>query len=152
MLNAAGFACAQCNNKDETLHVHHKQYIKGRSAWEYDDEELVVLCESCHQREHEQADFINKLLACVPTEYKHDLVGILTGITYVTTGDNRIIDESSHNGVDQIMLMAGIASFKCRELDLTGMDRLSKFLKEEIEQSKARRKEWAQRNAIRGLN
>lgn len=34
------------------LHVHHKYYVKGKKAWEYDNTALVTLCTDCHQEEH----------------------------------------------------------------------------------------------------
>ncbi len=30
------------------LHVHHKYYVKGKLPWEYPNEALVTLCETCH--------------------------------------------------------------------------------------------------------
>lgn len=47
------FACEGCYDTEATLHVHHKIYIKGREPWEYDLNQLALLCESCHQEEHE---------------------------------------------------------------------------------------------------
>jgi len=51
-LNDAGFACQYCGDSKSTLHVHHRQYIKGREPWEYADTELVVLCDVCHENAH----------------------------------------------------------------------------------------------------
>lgn len=34
------------------LQVHHKKYIQNRMLWEYDDNDLLTLCESCHREEH----------------------------------------------------------------------------------------------------
>lgn len=44
--------CRKCFSQDE-LHVHHKQYIEGRLAWEYDPLYLITLCSECHKKEHE---------------------------------------------------------------------------------------------------
>lgn len=35
-----------------SLNVHHKHYIIGHKAWEYDDEDLVTLCNECHTKVH----------------------------------------------------------------------------------------------------
>lgn len=35
------------------LHIHHKYYIKGYQAWEYNNEVLITLCEICHDEMHE---------------------------------------------------------------------------------------------------
>lgn len=45
--------CQRCFSEDKTLHVHHKQYIDGRKVWEYEAPELLVLCDECHEQEHE---------------------------------------------------------------------------------------------------
>lgn len=34
------------------LQVHHKKYIQNRMLWEYEDNDLITLCESCHRKEH----------------------------------------------------------------------------------------------------
>lgn len=61
-LEAHGWACRRCEAQDITLHVHHKQYIKGRMAWEYEDSDLDVLCESCHAVEHDHQDLLRRIL------------------------------------------------------------------------------------------
>jgi hypothetical protein len=48
ILNRDMFTCQSCEAKDITLHVHHKAYIKGKMAWEYDDEFYQSLCKDCH--------------------------------------------------------------------------------------------------------
>lgn len=65
MLNAAGWKCRCCTAEDATLHVHHKRYFKGRMAWEYVDDELDVLCESCHKALHIEQDALQSLLASI---------------------------------------------------------------------------------------
>ena len=34
------------------LHIHHKYYINEFMAWEYDNDALITLCETCHQELH----------------------------------------------------------------------------------------------------
>lgn len=51
------FACVQCGTDQEMLHVHHTFYWDKEDEappWDYDDETLISLCESCHKDEHEQ--------------------------------------------------------------------------------------------------
>ena len=36
------------------LHVHHKSYKENHLAWEYENSNLITLCEDCHQKEHYQ--------------------------------------------------------------------------------------------------
>ena len=37
----------------KTLNVHHRGYLPGRKPWEYHDQCLVTLCETCHAEETE---------------------------------------------------------------------------------------------------
>lgn len=63
MLSAADFKCQSCLNGEVTLHVHHKRYVKGRMAWEYENIELEVLCEVCHADQHEVHALLEEVLA-----------------------------------------------------------------------------------------
>jgi hypothetical protein len=45
------FTCQDCNNKEETLHVHHKTYEFGKDPWEYPDTNFITLCWECHETE-----------------------------------------------------------------------------------------------------
>lgn len=36
-------------------HLHHRRYIKGRLPWEYDDSDLILLCDVCHKFIHDVA-------------------------------------------------------------------------------------------------
>ncbi len=62
-LQKAEFHCERCSDGDNTLHVHHKRYVKGRLAWEYELGELAVLCEACHEEEHQDQQLRSELLA-----------------------------------------------------------------------------------------
>ena len=52
VLQRDSFKCVKCNNDKLTLHVHHKSYVIGKSAWDYPIEYLETLCENCHKNEH----------------------------------------------------------------------------------------------------
>ena len=46
-----GNKCERCGSK-EFLQVHHKQYLKDKLAWEYENDMLECLCGGCHMKEH----------------------------------------------------------------------------------------------------
>lgn len=66
VLSLSGWACQCCGATDQTLHVHHKRYAKGRMAWEYSENELAALCEDCHQEVHHADDVFREVLAHCP--------------------------------------------------------------------------------------
>lgn len=51
-LQAADFSCQKCATTSRALDVHHTLYVPGRNPWEYELEDLRVLCEDCHRSEH----------------------------------------------------------------------------------------------------
>ena len=48
----AKFRCESCGCARSFLHVHHKEYRRGRAPWDYPDDLLACLCESCHETAH----------------------------------------------------------------------------------------------------
>lgn len=45
------FTCRSCKSTTTTLNVHHISYTKGAEPWEYELEDLLTLCEDCHEYE-----------------------------------------------------------------------------------------------------
>lgn len=45
------FTCVECGDDKNTLHVHHQEY-KNCEIWDYPNESLITLCESCHNKKH----------------------------------------------------------------------------------------------------
>lgn len=35
------------------LHVHHRFYRKGKEPWQYEMEDMMVICGTCHESIHE---------------------------------------------------------------------------------------------------
>jgi hypothetical protein len=62
-LQRANWCCENCGDKQTTLNVHHKKYVKGRLAWEYELDELAVLCQPCHESEHQEKDLLSTLMS-----------------------------------------------------------------------------------------
>lgn len=51
--------CCDCGVEDGTdgpeskLNVHHRHYIDGKEPWEYEDQDLLLICDKCHGYIHE---------------------------------------------------------------------------------------------------
>ena len=52
------FCCEVCGDSKSTLHVHHNEYLKGREVWDYERDQLSVICDSCHEETHSKTDFL----------------------------------------------------------------------------------------------
>lgn len=83
VLEMHNFSCENCGDSESTLHVHHKLYIKGRMAWDYNADQLASLCESCHQAEHAFRSELDELAAHVGSVTAAALLrGFITGTEY----------------------------------------------------------------------
>ena len=51
VLSERGNKCEFCGGTD-VLQIHHTFYIRGKMPWEYDINDMRVLCKKCHQRIH----------------------------------------------------------------------------------------------------
>lgn len=54
------FTCQECGSTEDTLHVHHRYYERGKNPWEYPDESMETLCFICHSREGYIKKIINE--------------------------------------------------------------------------------------------
>lgn len=45
------WTCQECGDTTRTLHVHHKKYT-GENPWDAPDDDLVTICEVCHETAH----------------------------------------------------------------------------------------------------
>lgn len=55
------FCCEVCGDSTSPLNVHHKEYFKNAEPWEYENEQLAVLCESCHEHHHDSFDLLKNM-------------------------------------------------------------------------------------------
>jgi hypothetical protein len=53
ILQRDDFTCQKCQDTTTTLHVHHRRYLTGHQPWEYEEHDLVTLCELCHSDEQQ---------------------------------------------------------------------------------------------------
>lgn len=53
--------CCLCGDTENTLHVHHLRYKKNADPWDYDNDDLITLCESCHYNFDEFDEFFSGL-------------------------------------------------------------------------------------------
>lgn len=62
IMERADFTCESCGDEKKTLAVHHRIYLGGRKAWEYENEYLECLCEDCHTSKHNLQAELNAVL------------------------------------------------------------------------------------------
>jgi len=62
------FHCEMCGDGESTLHVHHKEYFKGREPWEYNSKQLACICKSCHEEHHSNDDFLKLVCSYAPLD------------------------------------------------------------------------------------
>lgn len=123
MLEAAGWECSNCGDKSTTLHVHHRQYFKGRLAWEYGDDELVVLCEPCHANEHEELEGLKQLMARLSPQTIFALVaGFNMPSDWIDAG---VIEDGRQS--DALAFAAGFVAYLVHGLDIDDVRKVAEF-------------------------
>jgi hypothetical protein len=93
VLNLRGFKCENCANEEKQLHVHHRFYLKGRKAWEYDNDVLQVLCETCHENEHKKPkenENQSEIIEFINSLNKENYTSFLEIIEYLKHNHNEI--------------------------------------------------------------
>lgn len=78
-LDKAEYACQCCGDSESQLHVHHKQYFKGRMIWQYETGELSVLCAECHEAAHAQMDELKSLLSALDPDGVPSVISLIAG-------------------------------------------------------------------------
>jgi hypothetical protein len=102
VMEAAGFECESCGDKEATLNVHHKAYKKNADPWEYEIEELACLCEVCHAHEHALDAALSEALYKYKTEScglgltKERLLGYLQAAFWGDGQDNEWVEVISY--------------------------------------------------------
>lgn len=113
-LNFADWRCDRCCDAESTLHVHHKRYVKGRAPWEYDLEELAVLCAHCHGVEHEQAQLRAALLSRLALdgpESIDDMLAMVCGFTASRGGPDEKLQQLAQQFGEQAPIAFAWGSF-----------------------------------------
>jgi hypothetical protein len=82
------FCCKRCGDNESPLAVHHLSYIANREPWEYPLENLITLCESCHQYDYEmRGDYEKQLLSIIKSKgfMADDIYCIVSGFLKLQT-------------------------------------------------------------------
>lgn len=78
ILQRAEFQCENCGDGSETLHVHHGYYRKDLEPWEYPQESLWCLCESCHADIQRELGELHERLAFMPPHMLYEVALVLS--------------------------------------------------------------------------
>lgn len=114
-LEAAEWKCDHCEGGKETLNVHHRWYKKDAAPWEYEHDELQVLCEKCHKTFHDFKKSIDIVVGLLgPTELPVAL-GVLKSLVLHHTQDMNL---QIYNPLESVG-----ASFICSAMEPSRQDR-----------------------------
>lgn len=71
----SNYMCEHCRATEATLHVHHKIYRRGAEPWDYELHELELLCESCHEEQHDLKKSLQDAIAILDQYAFQSLLG-----------------------------------------------------------------------------
>lgn len=80
ILSRADWRCEACEETTKQLHVHHRHYVRGRKPWEYKDNELDALCETCHERATAATKTMKTLTGNMGRFEMEEIVGFAQGL------------------------------------------------------------------------
>lgn len=93
IMERADFSCESCGDKSKTLAVHHRMYLRGRKAWEYENDLLECLCETCHEEKHRLQAELNAVL--VMSADLEQVIGYAKGLYATVTNTTDEVDIGS---------------------------------------------------------
>jgi HNH endonuclease len=110
ILERDGFTCVWCGDKEKTLHVHH--FVYKKNPWEVGTDDLMTLCEDCHQwledlisntrsliRHDVEANLLMDLLELLDAGHGLAVGQILSGCRKMLVGMRRVVNEQPVNDV-----------------------------------------------------
>lgn len=62
--------CQFCGCQDKYMQVHHKRYIKGNKPWDYEDKDLITLCNRCHEYITDVKNSLYEIFISVRDEFR----------------------------------------------------------------------------------
>lgn len=76
--------CAICRRADVETHVHHVFYDPSLKLWEYDHNDVMLLCAACHKEFHEQLNNFRRHVFkhLTPTTLRVLNGALLVGLTH----------------------------------------------------------------------
>lgn len=90
------FTCQLCGDTETMLNVHHLAYHRDRNIWEYDDWELMTLCENCHKDEHSSLDDLTSYIESIKSKgvTMREIIAVLDSIDIdLYLGHDRTIND-----------------------------------------------------------
>lgn len=93
-----GPQCDDCGEDTQgALHVHHRLYREGAEPWEYDYNELRLICADCHERIHKTEKRLRKFAISVRPHICYELNALLDELEELPDGALKIALAQSKN-------------------------------------------------------
>lgn len=89
ILERDGWKCRRCQNKDDTLNVHHLIYEAKKAPWEYPPALLISLCTKCHDDVEDRTNKILRAQLALMPWPKEVMTQVLLHLTRCTDTSDR---------------------------------------------------------------
>ena len=77
------WTCKRCMDSESTLHIHHLSYKREKDPWDYENDNFLTLCESCHEHEYSTRPEYEKMLLNILKQrgfLADDIYGLVKGL------------------------------------------------------------------------
>lgn len=112
----AKFTCEHCEATNKTLNVHHKLYRKGADPWDYNDLELMCMCEDCHEEWHKAKANFGVSLQFMDLDDYREAVGYSVGIAVRKCSPEMSIPFRHKTGIRGVARALGITEAQIEKL------------------------------------
>lgn len=82
ILQRDNWTCQECSDNKSTLHVHHRRYVRGQMAWQAADDDLVTLCEGCHEAITLARDYLTQMVSDFGWADLNSVIGFAKGLRH----------------------------------------------------------------------
>jgi hypothetical protein len=83
------WTCQFCGDIETTLHVHHKEYLRGKKPWEYEDANFQTLCKNCHTITEDSKTHI-VIYSIFAVRYSKESVSFFVAAKHIDSGEGVI--------------------------------------------------------------
>lgn len=102
------WSCQICRDKTKTLNVHHRWYEPSQEPWEATSEQLVTLCEDCHEKESKGRHYYEALFLDILKKkvFHTDIAKLCVAFQGMSLGDVEQVCEAFFLLPDRALLEA----------------------------------------------
>lgn len=83
--------CGQDTDFSKGIHVHHRRYISGLDPWQYEMNDVMVVCGFCHEEIHEAEDAMRQVIRSMPPWVAREWMNLAESLSELNMSDSSLM-------------------------------------------------------------